>query len=628
MDLGTSKYIIYAELLADGYVEKHDVIGAIFGQTEGLLSNELDLRDLQKSGRIGRIDVELENMGGKSLAKITLPSSLDKVETSILAATLETIDRVGPCLATVNIKNVEDIRISKRHYITERAQNILKKLMDEMVDSYEITDEIKESLRVQEIMEYGEENLPCGPNVVHSDAVIVVEGRADVLNLLRCGIKNAVAVEGTSVPKSIIELTKRKTTTIFTDGDRGGELILKELLQTCDVDYVARAPYGKEVEETSKKEILKCLRSKIPIEQYNINMEEGKTDKYEKSEKTYKTSNNNGNGNGINSRENKKIEEFIPQGSKDKDKSKDKEGFGYHKYKKELNSNLEHIKENFGKSQILDEKSEKSEKAHPVKDYLKGEGIIDVDKLNEESKISESSKKSEDTILGKTSKSAGMNVEVKTENLRNKEKDSSKTEVSKKKIIEMENKKSGKTIEARVQKNDEKDKKIKADEPLTDSKISTEFKAKELEKRKTKASKEYKESKEKEDKFGRNIGNIISNDSKNKELVDKIEIESTIEVTPLIDINDINSVKSIVDKIQGTGMVSIIHDGVEKLINMEELVDNPEIKDNDIIILDYPINQQIVDKLYNKTKLIIGKNVNVSKRPSELRLLSFNELKA
>jgi len=267
MDLGTTKYIIYTELIADGYVEKHDVIGAIFGQTEGLLSTELDLRDLQKSGRIGRIDVDLENVNGKSFAKITLPSSLDKVETSILAATLETIDRVGPCFATVKIANVEDIRVSKRQYITNRARSILRQLMDEMIDTYEITEEIKESLRTEEIMEFGPENLPCGPNIIHSDAIIVVEGRADVLTLLRCGIKNAVAVEGTSVPKSIMELTKKKTTTAFTDGDRGGELILKELLQTCDIDYVARAPYGKEVEGTSKKEIMKCLRAKVPVEQ-------------------------------------------------------------------------------------------------------------------------------------------------------------------------------------------------------------------------------------------------------------------------------------------------------------------------------------------------------------------------
>ncbi|ABR54502.1 TOPRIM domain protein [Methanococcus vannielii SB] len=267
MDLGTTKYIIYTELIADGYVEKHDVIGAIFGQTEGLLSTELDLRDLQKSGRIGRIDVELENVNGKSFAKITLPSSLDKVETSILAATLETIDRVGPCFATVKIANVEDIRVSKRQYITNRARHILRQLMDEMVDTYEITEEIKESLRTEEIMEYGPENLPCGPNILHSDSIIIVEGRADVLTLLRCGIKNAIAVEGTSVPKTIMEISKKKTTTAFTDGDRGGELILKELLQTCDIDYVSRAPYGKEVEGTSKKEIMKCLRAKVPVEQ-------------------------------------------------------------------------------------------------------------------------------------------------------------------------------------------------------------------------------------------------------------------------------------------------------------------------------------------------------------------------
>ncbi len=274
IELGTTKYIIHAELTANGYVEKHDIIGAIFGQTEGLLGSDLDLRDLQKSGRIGRIDVELNNSNGKSYAKIVLPSSLDKVETAILAATLETIDRVGPCLATVKVVNVEDIRIKKRQYITSRAKELLKSLVDSTIDTYEITEEIKEYVRTEEIIEYGDDKLPSGPNIDNSDAIIVVEGRADVINLLRCGIKNAIAVEGTSIPPIILELSKKKTTTIFTDGDRGGELILKEALQTCDIDYVARAPHGREVEELSKKEIIKCLRSKIPVEQYvqlNIN---------------------------------------------------------------------------------------------------------------------------------------------------------------------------------------------------------------------------------------------------------------------------------------------------------------------------------------------------------------------
>ncbi|ACX73195.1 TOPRIM domain protein [Methanocaldococcus vulcanius M7] len=265
MDLGTTKYIIHAELIADGYVEKHDIIGAIFGQTEGLLGDELDLRELQKTGRVGRIDVELSNINGKSIAKITVPSSLDRIETSILAATLETIDRVGPCVATVKVIDIEDIRKKKRDYIVDRAKEILKQLMNN-IDINTIVEEVKESVRMGEIIEYGPEKLPAGPAVDTSDDIIVVEGRADVLNLLRCGIKNVIAVEGTSVPKTIIDLSKKKIITVFTDGDRGGELILKELLQVCDVDFVARAPQGREVEELSKKEIMKCLRSKVPVE--------------------------------------------------------------------------------------------------------------------------------------------------------------------------------------------------------------------------------------------------------------------------------------------------------------------------------------------------------------------------
>ncbi|MBW9223706.1 DNA primase [Methanothermococcus sp. SCGC AD-155-E23] len=278
MDFGTTKYIIYAELVADGYVEKNDIIGAIFGQTEGLLGGDLDLRDLQKSGRIGRIDVEVVNgEDGKSYAKIVLPSSLDRVETAIIAATLETVDRVGPCSARIEVKEIRDIRAEKRQYITNRAKELLKTLMASMTDIQDMAEEIREYIRTREIIEYGEEKLPAGPNIDNSDSIIVVEGRADVLNLLRCGIKNVIAVGGASIPKTIVELSKKKVTTIFIDGDRGGELILKESLQRCDIDYIARAPKGREVEELSKKEVLKCLRLRVPVEQYlqqmNINLQ-------------------------------------------------------------------------------------------------------------------------------------------------------------------------------------------------------------------------------------------------------------------------------------------------------------------------------------------------------------------
>jgi len=138
---------------------------------------------------------------------------------------------------------------------------------ENILETEEITEEIKQSVRVEEITHIGRDNLPAGPNVLDSDAILVVEGRADVLNLLKYGIKNAVAVGGTNVPPTINELCSKKVVTAFTDGDRGGELIVKELLQVADIDYVARAPEGKCVETMTQKEIVRALRQKIPVEQ-------------------------------------------------------------------------------------------------------------------------------------------------------------------------------------------------------------------------------------------------------------------------------------------------------------------------------------------------------------------------
>ncbi len=267
-EFGTTKYVVYAEFEANGVVERPDVVGAIFGQTEGLLGDDLDLRELQKTGRIGRIRVEVHTKAGKTYGTITVPSSLDRVETAILAAALETIDRVGPAEAHIKVLRIEDVRATKRKYIIERAKEILEQMMQqEIPETQELTEEVKKAVRAKELIEYGPEKLPAGPHVPFSDSIIVVEGRADVLNLLKHGIKNAIAVEGTSIPETIIKLSKERIVTAFTDGDRGGELILKELLQVADVDYVARAPEGKEVEELTKKELVKALRSKVPAEQ-------------------------------------------------------------------------------------------------------------------------------------------------------------------------------------------------------------------------------------------------------------------------------------------------------------------------------------------------------------------------
>jgi DNA primase len=267
-NVDTTKYVIYADITAEGIVERPDVVGAIFGQTEGLLGSDLDLRDLQKTGRLGRIDVQITSSGGKSSGTISIPSSFDKVETAILAAALETIDRVGPCIAHIGVNRIEDVRASKRKYVIDRAKRILVEMFDEnILETEEITEEIKQSVRIEEITHIGKDNLPAGPNVIDSDAILVVEGRADVLNLLKYGIKNAVAVGGTNVPPPIADLCAKKVVTAFTDGDRGGELIIKELLQVADIDYVARAPEGKSVEDLTQKEIVRALRQKIPVEQ-------------------------------------------------------------------------------------------------------------------------------------------------------------------------------------------------------------------------------------------------------------------------------------------------------------------------------------------------------------------------
>ena len=271
-ELTTTKYLIHAQINANGIVEKPDVVGAVFGQTEGLLSNDLDLRELQRTGRIGRIQVMIHSNGGRAKGEIVIPSSLDRVETAILAASLETINRVGPCEAEIHTVKVEDVRAVKREQVVNRAKEIYKNMIESSSPaSMRMIEEVREAMRVHEISEYGDDRLPAGPSIHTSDAIIVVEGRSDVLNLLKYGIKNTVAVEGVSVPQAIGDLSKKRTTTAFVDGDRGGELILKELLQIGDVDYITRAPKGKEVEDLEKDEVLIALRDKVPTAQFLAN---------------------------------------------------------------------------------------------------------------------------------------------------------------------------------------------------------------------------------------------------------------------------------------------------------------------------------------------------------------------
>jgi len=267
----TAKYLIHAKFEVNGVVEKPDVIGAIFGQTEGLFGPELDLRELQKNNRIGRIEVELKTEHNRTIGSITLTSSLSMATTALLAAAIESVDRVGPKEAKVWIERIEDVREAKRKQIVRRAKELLKKWSVETApDTEELIREVFEAAKPREISTYGPEQLPAGPSIASSPSIILVEGRADVHNLLRCGIRNVVAIGGAKIPETIVRLSRDREVTVFLDGDRAGDLILKELMQNVEVDYVARAPPGKEVEELTCKEVHEALAGKLPAAEARV----------------------------------------------------------------------------------------------------------------------------------------------------------------------------------------------------------------------------------------------------------------------------------------------------------------------------------------------------------------------
>ena len=276
------KYLIRARIEVEGSVEKSDIIGAIFGQTEGLFGPDFDLRDLQDKGRIGRIIVDIKRHGNKTVGEVLVPSNLDKAETALVAAMLEFVDKVGPFNAKIKIVDIIDVRYERIRKIKERAKEILQRwLKEKTIDVKEIINEIEEAVRIASMIYYGPERLPAGPDVDKSDTLIIVEGRADVLNLLRYGYRNVIAIEGAKgeIPETIVKLSKSKKNVIaFVDGDRAGDMILKELIRVAKIDYVAKAPQGREVEELTGKEIAKALKSAVPVKTYLQQLEAAKAE--------------------------------------------------------------------------------------------------------------------------------------------------------------------------------------------------------------------------------------------------------------------------------------------------------------------------------------------------------------
>jgi len=260
-----AKYQIKISYNVEGVVEVQDIVGALFGQTEGLL-NDLDLRDLQKNGRIGRIKVDHNTEKGKSSGIIIIPCSLNQQETAILAATLESVDRVGPCDAELKIVEIQDVRSEKLDKIKERATLLLRTWQQVSPQSSEMSRQIQDSLEPK-IIKY--KDCDAGDRIVDAEEVIIVEGRNDLTKLFEIGARNTIATNGVKISSTVVELCNTRKTIAFFDGDRGGDSILKSLLQLgAKIDFVASGPEGKEVEDLTQIELSEALQRKMPLKDH------------------------------------------------------------------------------------------------------------------------------------------------------------------------------------------------------------------------------------------------------------------------------------------------------------------------------------------------------------------------
>ncbi|MFB5600388.1 MAG: DNA primase DnaG [Nitrososphaeraceae archaeon] len=257
---GIVKYHVKLSFEVDGLVEKADIIGAIFGQTEGLLGPEMNLNELQKVSKVGRIEVNVDTKSNIAKGDALIPMSTDISTAALIAAAIESIDKVGPFQAQFVLSGIDDIRAIKKKVIVDRAKKIVQEWATKTIsEGEEMLKDVYDASKPGKLTSFGKAQLACGTGVFNSEWIILVEGRADVINLLRAGFDNAIAIEGAKIDESIKTLTDGKKVIAFLDGDRAGDLILKELQGLVNIEKVYRAPQGREVEECTPLEISEIL---------------------------------------------------------------------------------------------------------------------------------------------------------------------------------------------------------------------------------------------------------------------------------------------------------------------------------------------------------------------------------
>ena len=258
---GIVKYHVKLSYEVDGLVERADIIGAIFGQTEGLLGPEMNLNELQRVSKVGRIEVNAKSTSNTTLGDALIPMSTDIDTCALIAAGIESIDKVGPFDCKFKLEAIDDVRAAKKEDIVRRAKEIKQKWATKTVSEGESMLNDVHQGDAGKLATYGPSKLTCSSGIFTSNWVILVEGRADVINLLRAGYDNALAIEGAKIDESIKELCNSKDTVVaFIDGDRAGGFILKELKSVVTLDYELRADKDVEVEELTPQRIDEILR--------------------------------------------------------------------------------------------------------------------------------------------------------------------------------------------------------------------------------------------------------------------------------------------------------------------------------------------------------------------------------
>jgi DNA primase len=258
---GIVKYHVKLSFEVDGLVERADIIGAVFGQTEGLLGPEMNLNELQRVSKVGRIEVEITTTENTTSGTALLPMSTDVDTCALIAAAIESIDKVGPFDSKFKLDSIDDVRASKKEDIVRRAKEIKQKWSTKSVSEGDTMLKDVHEGSSGKVTTYGPNKLPCSTGIFDSPWIILVEGRADIINLLRAGYDNALAIEGARIDESIKDLCVKKDKVVaFLDGDRAGGFILKELKSVVNIDLELRADDGVEVEELTPQRIADILK--------------------------------------------------------------------------------------------------------------------------------------------------------------------------------------------------------------------------------------------------------------------------------------------------------------------------------------------------------------------------------